>query len=350
MKLPFSLGSRLVFRLLFPGSVLAVALLPLVEWLLGVLGIPVERLTLLSILAVALGWLVSIADMQIYMLYEGRRFWPRWAHVRFLALEQARLHRLQGGGPIPAARPMAFGRRWWRTSRCEGRPDRERRIRQWQLRNAERRRRASARAEADIEAAAFPLEQGQVKARYPTRLGNFITQHEVYPSEKYRLDSVFFWNWIWVGLPKDLRDEIDERQAQVDGTLYVSFALYVDALLLLLYALLDALLGFRLVATIGWPALLALTAACVAAAHGLYRLSLQAHRQYGELFRAVVDRHLDSIDLKPALQALSEASGTTAFADLKGAKARRAAWAFLRWHRMRRPGAGRYEDVPPWPD
>jgi hypothetical protein len=64
----------------------------------------------------------------------------------------------------------------------------------------------------------------------PTRLGNLTYEYELYPNCKYGLDSVFFFYRTWVSIDKDLRDELDRKQASVDGAFYLSFVLALAAL------------------------------------------------------------------------------------------------------------------------
>src|SRR5579864_8580919 len=76
MKFPFDFSVTLIFRLIFPGLVLALALLPLLIFVLSTEGITVPFSTLIPMEAVVLGWLIVLLDQPIYMLYEGRRYWP----------------------------------------------------------------------------------------------------------------------------------------------------------------------------------------------------------------------------------------------------------------------------------
>jgi hypothetical protein len=113
------------------------------------------------------------------------------------------------------------------------------------------------------------------------------------------MDPSVYWPWLWVGLAKDLRDELDERQAMVDGAVYTSFAL--------------------------------------AAAYLVYRASLRAHGQFGELFCAVFNRFHHEVDVAPALR---QAGGILARPDCSvGAERYRNAARFLRWHVYRPHGA-----------
>src|ERR1700759_602397 len=77
MKLPFEFGPKLVFRLGLPGMVLGVTTAPLVFAFAHAINVNIDRLEVITLGTVFWGWAVSLSDMPIYMLYEGRRFWPR---------------------------------------------------------------------------------------------------------------------------------------------------------------------------------------------------------------------------------------------------------------------------------
>jgi hypothetical protein len=77
MKFPFEFGTKLVFRLIAPGALLAAAMLPAVQFLLFALGLTIRSVYVFPFAAVAWGWMVVVCDQPIYMLFEGRRFWPR---------------------------------------------------------------------------------------------------------------------------------------------------------------------------------------------------------------------------------------------------------------------------------
>ena len=87
------------------------------------------------------------------------------------------------------------------------------------------------------------------RALWPTRLGNLIAAYEQYPRLKYGLDAVFYWPRLWVTISKDLREEIDNQQAQADGLLYVAAALITSVAILLLYAAVDTFAPKALVYT-----------------------------------------------------------------------------------------------------
>src|SRR5258707_9551908 len=102
MKLPFEFGPKLIFRLVFPGVVLAAATTPLVNELLDIAAMPVKFEYLFPIETIAWGWLVVVCDMHIYMLFEGRRYWPEAIRGFFMHRERVRLQKLRAV-PVPSA-------------------------------------------------------------------------------------------------------------------------------------------------------------------------------------------------------------------------------------------------------
>lgn len=96
MKLPFTFGTRLVFRIVLPGMVLAAFSYPAVDEATRLWpGLALSPQVMFPLLAVLLGWVVSLLDMQIYMLFEGRRFWPQRLAYIGLRQQASRLARWQ---------------------------------------------------------------------------------------------------------------------------------------------------------------------------------------------------------------------------------------------------------------
>lgn len=69
MKLPFDFGIKLLFRLVFPGVILAAALTPAIRAILQCLEIPIKIEYLFPIEVIGFGWAVAVCDMPIYMLF-----------------------------------------------------------------------------------------------------------------------------------------------------------------------------------------------------------------------------------------------------------------------------------------
>jgi hypothetical protein len=151
MKLPFEFGPKLFFRLGLPGLVLALTTAPLVFAFANVIKVDIDRWEVIAVSTVIWGWGFVLADMPIYMLYEGRRFWPQ------------------------AALDWGMNRE-------------ERRLAGLHRQVAENTRKKDPRAsESDIELLNFPINihTGEAEVRFPTRLGNLVTAYEehtyIYP-------------------------------------------------------------------------------------------------------------------------------------------------------------------------
>ena len=95
MKLPFDFSIKLIFRLVFPGFILAAALVPGLQALLHALGLHIKFEYLFAIEVIALGWLVVVNDMTIYMIFEGRRYWLPPIRDLLIWCQNRRLKRLR---------------------------------------------------------------------------------------------------------------------------------------------------------------------------------------------------------------------------------------------------------------
>jgi hypothetical protein len=265
MKLPFDFGVKLFFRLLLPGFLLALGLSPILftlwDWI-GQIFNPylIKDEIAFIIVAILLGWVVTICDMQIYMIFEGRRFWPKTLKRFFLKKEQKRIDRILG------------------------------RIRKYDSTSNE-----YIEAYADLRT--FPIdESGNYKVIYPSRLGNLIMSYENYPDSRYGMDGIFYWNRIWLKLDKDTREYLDSSQAMADSTLYVSFTLFINGLIWIGYALASV---FGVLPTKYFPSMPALwSLSCIwfLFAYGIYRLSLHTHGQFGELIKSMFDNYKSKVD------------------------------------------------------
>ena len=93
MKLPLDFTLTSAFRFLLPGLLLVVFLSPLLLPAFDVLGLTAHSVSALVVLSIVLGWAVNVLDMTIYMIWEGRRFWPGPAWKFSARLEKRRLKR-----------------------------------------------------------------------------------------------------------------------------------------------------------------------------------------------------------------------------------------------------------------
>jgi|WetSurMetagenome_2_1015567.scaffolds.fasta_scaffold40954_3 hypothetical protein len=259
MKFPFSLSLKLVFRLLLPGFIVMVALFPVVQAIFKYANLDISSETIFSVGIVLIGYLFIIFDMHIYMLFEGRRYLP--FYDCFLKLERRRLYHFK---------------KLEKKYRNSGEP---------------------IYGEISVELRRFPInEKGAFYAKYPTRLGNLLASYEDYPERRYGMDGVFYWYRIWLTLHNDIREELDSRQAMVDSTVYSGVALIINAIILAIYAVLQAN-GFSMVS--GLPnalILLVFSISCIMLHYGLYRGSLYLHANYGEAFKSLFDMHKDNVN------------------------------------------------------
>jgi hypothetical protein len=256
---------------------------------------------LLPFALVFLGLLVNLLDMPIYQVFEGRRFWPDWLRSRLIDRQSTRLRRLQS----EIARYRSLGRHDLAT-------------------------------EVEILTTDFPLtSDGGRVAKYPTRLGNIITEYEEYPTRKYEADGVFYWSRVWWKMPKEVRDSLDDMQAMVDGALYLSALLYLIAPLCILYAIIDTYLAPDLIRAVSGLRLVLLAALSVTAGYAFYRLSLPAHRQFGEQVKAMFDCFLAEVNVQPVIDVIARKTGEYRVKGESPSVAYRIAWRYLRWHRFR---------------
>lgn len=278
MKLPFTFSFASLIRLFLPGLILGLALYPWVSSFLIEAQISFSEEYLLSVLIFVAGWLTTLLDMHIYMLFEGRRFWPQTLRLRGLRLEKARLKRLE----------------------CK-----ERRARD-AFENSDDIDYQREYQEASIEIRRFPInpETGDPVALWPTRLGNLLASFESYPNLIYGIDAVFLWPRVRIQLDKDLRSEIDNSQAVADSSLYVSFAFIIGSFFLFAFPIMSAIVDQPVirVSPVVFP-LLGATAAALS--YLTYRVSMHAHAQFGETFKAVFDIYHDKavIDVEKQLTA-----------------------------------------------
>jgi hypothetical protein len=310
MKLPLEFGIKLVFRLVFAGVILAAALVPAVHGLVHALGAKIKTEFLFPVEVIVWGWTVLICDMRIYMLFEGRRYWPAWLKKLSTLSEQRRLKKLADLLATP---------------------------------NVDRRR----YLEAGVEYGLFPVDEGgDAYVAHPTRLGNIIESFETYPRVKYGLDAIFYWYRLWVVLDKDVREEVDNAQSVVDSTIYVAFAFYVSGLVMFAYAAAQAITHTGW-AFLSWlpaidlpyvprPATLcALGLACWIAGYQVYRLSLPAHAQFGELFKSIFDQFRSKLVFDDVLQEVGSISNFPYLGLRSQRDKNQIVWRYLRWHLIR---------------
>jgi hypothetical protein len=308
MKLPFDFGIKLFFRLLLPGFFIAFGFMPILFAVLDHYGQSNKHEISFIIGTVITGWAVIILDTPIYMLFEGRRFWPRFLSTRFLSREERRLKIIKE----KVKKLEILDRKTY--------------------------------LEASVELRRFPTNNdGEYEAFLPTRLGNLITAFETYPDTRYGMDGVFYWYRIWIKLDKDLREEIDNQQALADSTVYISFALIINGLLCLVYAI---LLWFGISLSNHLPnslILCSLTLVCFLAAYLVYRISIVAYVQFGELFKSVFDIYRIRIkeEVSEALSEVLEFFNDASLKELSSRYKYKIVWRYLHNYKIKCPRCGR---------
>lgn len=300
MKLPFDLSLKFLFRSILPGFILTLGLVPVVQEISGSLGLQVPIMSVLIACVLVLGWLFVVLDMQIYMLFEGRRFWPRWLRGWGEALERRRLERLL------------------------------------KLKEAAKDKDRGRYLETSVELRRFPMSEAHdYTVRYPSRLGNLLAAYEEYPYRIYGMDSVFYWYRLWWCLDKDLRSEIDEQQALADSTLYSSMALFLSGILALFYFLIRTA-GINLLSYLPGPGLLlALGLFSLLGGYVLYRSSLHLHAQFGEMFKSVFDVFSSKLTVDGVIDQIAERTRDESIKTLPPKEKFKIAWRYLHNYRIK---------------
>ncbi len=311
MKFPFDFSITLVFRLVFPGIVLATATLPFFLGFFGWVGLlgdgKITVTVLVPITAVIFGWLIVLCDAPIYMFLEGRAYLPAWILFLMQKCQARRLERIR-------SRYAKFTK--------EGKT-----------------RRAS---EVNAKKLDYPIDKktGEFYAGMPTRLGNLLYAYETYTNTAYKLDSIFYWSRLWLALDKDLRGAIDETQAMADSAVYVCFACYASFAILVIYGLGGfvarsihySLFNLPYLPSPGLTLLLSLLPLVIG--YGCYRVAIWAQRGYGELFKALFDMYRDKLTFVDGVTAIAVKLG----GDPKEADKFTVTSRYLRWHKIRPPG------------
>ncbi|MBV8914761.1 MAG: hypothetical protein JOZ05_17180, partial [Acetobacteraceae bacterium] len=136
---------------------------------------------------------------------------------------------------------------------------------------------------------------------------------------------------------KELREEIDNQQALADSGVYISFALGITAVILASYAVANGVFHSRMAGVPAPAGLLALASGCACTSYGIYRLSLFAHGQFGELFKAIFDQHRDKIAIDDIVAKVGSLSGDAEASKRSEAERYAMVSRYLRWHRIRPP-------------
>lgn len=301
MKLPFSFSLKIVFRLLVPGMIISMGFSPVLQTILDVVGAGQWNTIAFIFMIILFGWAIIISDMPIYMIFEGRRYWPKWVWKISKQWEEKRLERLQKA---------------YKKALKEGNEEKY--------------------IELSVERRKFPInELGEYYAACPTRFGNLILSYEDYPNRIYGMDSPFYWPRIWLLLEKDLRDEVDESQALTDSAIYSTVALYVCGLLCLIYYILQ-LLNVKWIDYLPKKEILfGLFVGCIGIGYSIYRISLHLFAQFGEIFKSVFDIHHKLVSFDDILVKIAEISRKPNLVNFTAKQKNKIIWRYLHNYRIK---------------
>jgi len=94
VKLPFDFANKLLLRLVLPGALLTATVWPVLLAVLHWVHVAAPDAVIVPIAILIFGWVILLLDMPIYMIAEGRRYWPNWLRTWGVARESARLRGL----------------------------------------------------------------------------------------------------------------------------------------------------------------------------------------------------------------------------------------------------------------
>ncbi|HVG33586.1 MAG TPA: hypothetical protein VM911_10915 [Pyrinomonadaceae bacterium] len=367
MKLPFDFGIKLIFRLLIPGFFLSLGFLPLLNTILDIGGWAGKFEYIYVLVVIFMGWLIIISDMNIYMLMEGRRFWPDRLRKFFIKREKRKLAGILRTTKIVESEKFKH-REENSFRRLEQRIDKLTlpSFKRYFLKRARKKIVGDLEAddrrvdEAYFDLRTFPMsDEGDYVVQFPTRLGNVLAAYENYSLRVYGVDSIFYWWRIWLKVDKDTREEIDNSQAIADSTVYTSFALFFTGAIWLIHAILftlqliitEYLPVFKIILptyrvtisehapTIRITWILSLI--FLSAGFIVYRLSIRLHAQFGELFKSLFDVYEYKINVSGIMKEVSTLSASSPYVALNPKLARKeqlkVVTRYLQYYRYRCP-------------
>jgi hypothetical protein len=208
-----------------------------------------------NLIALFAGWLFVLFDMHLYMLLEGRRYWPQWLFRKCLSRQQMRVEKLYAK---------------LKRAKNDQQDTAKSNIQKGLARRVE--------LEVSVKLRWYPIdEHGRFYASMPTLFGNVLDSYESYPNDLYGMQAMFYWPRLWLLIGDDERKEIDGQQAIVDGAVYATVALWVATILTIASGML-----------VDWNNYL-LAGVLLVVSWIVYRGSLYAHAQFGQLFKSVFD-------------------------------------------------------------
>jgi hypothetical protein len=298
-KIPATLTSPVMIRVILPGLLVSTLLYPFVHNLPAfwnvLLTLKISGTTyslqwgplLLSLSSLVWGIAITSSNSFIYGVYSGRSsLWPSAVTSWMVRRREAKVKAL--------------------------------------LFEAEKLRRGKKYNQLWYKLRAYSIgEDGDPHALSPTYLGDILKEFEGYPKSRYGMDGSFYWKRIWLSLDKDRRKEIDSKWCIGDGLLYIAAICNSGGILWILTALagfiarpLPKYLPFYSRFGSLWGGLTLLLAAFL-----VYRISLLFHRSNGDIFKMVFDLYRPQV-----LSLLTWGSAES--------RRWRGAWAYLQYLRI----------------
>lgn len=303
MKLPFTFNIKLVFRLLLPGFIVTTYSFPIIEYFLNLINIPYDKFYIYCFLVLFFGWIIVLLDNPIYMLFEGRRYWPKFIYNFFRTNECDRLHKIL----IQRHKNIHTNRQKY--------------------------------LEACFELRKFAIDtDGSYCANFPTRLGNLIDSYEKYPDTRYAMDSIAYWYRLWPLLDNNLKEQIDSQQSIADSGIYASFSLALGGFFCLLYYALSSC-GITIVHFIqNETILIYLSIFFYATSYFIYRISLHQQYIYGEYFKSIFDNFRHVFDFDSVIKDINTNIGHEFINESSEFEKRRICSRYFQYYKVRHNG------------
>jgi len=322
MKLPFSFNLRFIYRNILPGFLLSLGFFPLINLVAKSFHIVINNEYLILISSIIFGWFLQVIDMHIYMVYEGRRYWPKFIKKYFIRRKQRHLLKLKNRYSFILERRNALS-----------------------LEDENYNYINNEYYELSSKIRRFPVNSnGDRTAIFPTEIGNIIYSYESYTKIVYGINSIFYWNWIWMLLDKDLKEEIDSQQGLADSTIYTSFALNFNAILMIVYGI-NELIRFHHLYDIGlfeinifYGYFFLLSFIQFLIAYLIYKSSIQLHISFGSIFRAVFDAYREKINVDHVIKTISNLTGDESYKEKDSVEKYEISWRYLKNYKIEMKG------------
>lgn len=165
-----------------------------------------------------------------------------------------------------------------------------------------------------------------------------IENHQSYPSflGSDGTNRNLYWPRLWVSLDEKIREEIDNQQAIIDSGLYTSAAFIGTGFICLIYLFME-FLDLRYIKYLpksDW--LWFFTIGSFISSYLIYRFSLQAQIQFGEIYKSVFDLFRDNVDVEPIIKQISDETSDKNLLDLSQREKYHVAWRYLHYNRFKK--------------